>query len=85
MGSHKMIENGFLLMKEDSSLSSPLAMLHYEYYEDLSKVERYIEENKERIQCVVSKSDNISFGEAQDPNLWDYADGVDIIEFLSLD
>ena len=84
MGSHQLIENGFLLLKEDSSLNSPLAMLHYEYYEDLSHVERYIKDNEERMQCVVSK-DNILFGEAQNPHLWDYADSVDTIVFLSTD
>ena len=41
----------------------------------------FIAENKEKLQCVVSKND-IPFGQTQNPNLWDYADGVDTIEFL---
>ena len=82
MGSHQLIENGFLLLKEDTSLNSPLAMLHYEYYEDMRQVEKYIEENEEKLQCVVSK-DKIPFGQAQNPHLWDYADGVDTIAFLT--
>ena len=82
MGSHEIIENGFLLLKEDSSLQSPLAMLHYEFYEDFSLVENFIKENNEQLQCVVSKND-IPFGQTQSPNLWNYADGVDTIEFLT--
>ena len=82
MGSHEIIENGFLLLKEDSSLQSPLAMLHYEFYEDFSLVENFIKENNEQLQCVVSKND-IPFGQTQNPNLWNYADGVDTIEFLT--
>lgn len=82
MGSHQFIENGFLLLKEDHSLNSPLAMLHYEYYESLSQVEKYIEENQTKIQCVVSK-DKMPFGQTQNPHLWDYADGVDTIAFLT--
>ena len=82
MGSHEIIENGFLLLKEDSSLQSPLAMLHYEFYEDSSLVENFIKENNEQLQCVVSKND-IPFGQTQNPNLWNYADGVDTIEFLT--
>lgn len=82
MGKHELIENGFLLLKEDSSLQSPLAMLHYEFYEELSLVKDFIKENNEQLQCVVSKND-IPFGKTQRPNLWDYADGVDIIEFLT--
>ena len=82
MGSHEIIENGFLLLKEDSSLQSPLAMLHYEFYEDFSLVENFIKENNEQLQCVVSKND-IPFGQTQNPNLWDYADGEDTIAFLT--
>jgi hypothetical protein len=81
MGSNELIENGFLLMKEDKSLLSPVAMLYYEYYNDMHTVEQFVEENAEQLQCVVSKKD-IPFGNTQQPNLWDYADGVDTVEFL---
>ncbi len=81
MGSNKLVENGFLLMKEDKSLLSPVAMLYYEYYEDVHTVDQFIEENAEQLQCVVSKK-NIPFGNTQEPNLWDYADGVDTVDFL---
>ena len=81
MGSNDLIENGFLLMKEDKSLLSPVAMLYYEYYNDMHTVEQFVEENAEQLQCVVSKKD-IPFGNTQQPNLWDYADGVDTVEFL---
>ena len=86
MGGHKLVENGFLLMKEDESLQSPVSMLFYEYYEDLEKVKDYIDENADLLQCVVCKEDivkkNTHFGETQKPQLWDYADNVDTIEFL---
>jgi len=81
MGSNKLVENGFLLMKQDKSLLSPVAMLYYEYYDDVHTVAQFVEENAEKLQCVVSKKD-ILFGNTQKPNLWDYADGVDTVEFL---
>ena len=81
MGSNKLIENGFLLMKEDKSFLSPVAMLYYEFYNDMHIVEQFVEANAEQLQCVVSKND-IPFGHTQKPNLWDYADGVDTVEFL---
>ena len=56
-------------------------MLYYEFYTDMRVVEDFIVSNKERLQCIVSKSET-SFGCSQKPNLWDYADGVDSIEFL---
>ena len=82
MGSNDLVENGFLLLKEDKSLLSPVAMLYYEYYTDIDLVEEFIENNIDILQCVVSH-DKIPFGHTQKPNLWDYADGVDTIEFLS--
>jgi len=82
MGNHQLIENGFLLLKQNTSIQSPLAILHYDFFDDLSQVENFIAENKEKLQCVVSKND-IPFGQTQNPNLWDYADGVDTIEFLT--
>ena len=81
MGSNKLVENGFLLMKEDKSLLSPVAMLYYEYYDDVLTVQQFVEENSIQLQCVVSKK-NIPFGNTKQPNLWDYADGVDTVDFL---
>lgn len=78
-----LIENGFLLLKEDKSLHSPVGVLFYEEYEEFEAVEKYLKENEQNIQCIVSeKEKHISFGEAQQPKLWDYADGVDTIAFL---
>ncbi len=82
MGNHKITDNGFLLLKEDTSLQSPLAMLYYEFYSEMEQVDNFISDNKEKIQSVVSKK-HIAFGQSQNPTLWDYADGVDIIEFLT--
>ena len=81
MGNNRLIENGFILLKEDESLHSPVAMLYYEFYNDKQLVDHFISKNKESIQCVVSK-DDISFGMTQNPRLWDYADGIDTIDFL---
>jgi hypothetical protein len=35
----------------------------------------------DNLQCVVGKRFT-KFGKAQYPQLWDYADGIDTIEFL---
>jgi hypothetical protein len=41
---------------------------------------------RSEIQCVVTNStdfiSSVPFGKAQQPELWDYADGVDTMEFL---
>jgi hypothetical protein len=76
------LDTGYLLLKEDKGLSSPVAVLYYEFYESLSAVLDETESNKNRIQCVVGHR-YVPFGKAQSPHLWDYADGIDTLEFLS--
>ncbi|MBK7712481.1 MAG: acyl-CoA reductase [Bacteroidales bacterium] len=76
------LDTGYLLLKEDKGLSSPVAVLYYEYYRTLSAINDEKEMVKDKIQCVVGHN-HVPFGEAQFPHLWDYADGVDTLEFLS--
>jgi len=81
-----LLENGFLLMKEDDSTYSPVSMLFYQRYQSDDEVLDYLESEKQNIQCVVSKhqklSDRVAFGKSQSPELWDYSDGVDTMQFL---
>ena len=81
MGNHNILENGFLILKEDKALHSPVAVLNYEYYDEKESLALQLDELKEDIQCIVGK-DFIPFGKAQQPNLEDYADGVDTLRFL---
>jgi hypothetical protein len=80
--------NGCILMNEEESLQSRIAQLHYEYYLDELDLKKKLNAKMEEIQCIVSESNvaeinTIPFGEAQNPELGDYADGVDVIAFLS--
>ena len=84
MSQFDMLENGFLMLKEDDSFSSPIATVFYEYYESTAHLKELLEEKSEAIQCMVSKGfskQEIKFGHTQLPNLWDYADNVDTIAF----
>ena len=81
----QLIENGFLLMKEDEGIHSPVGVLFYEFYESIEAVRSTIEEKKDELQCVVTNEElphKVPFGKAQAPELWDYADGIDTVEFL---
>jgi hypothetical protein len=77
----KFLDKGFLLLKEESGLSSPVAVLHYEYYKNTHDIVEQIDLMRERIQCIIGH-DYMAFGQAQAPPLWNYADGIDTIEFL---
>ena len=85
MSEFEMLENGFLMLKEDSSYGSPIATLFYEYYETVESIKQKLEQDKEQIQCIVSDglfSNEVKFGHTQKPELWDYADDVDTVDFL---
>jgi ribosomal protein S18 acetylase RimI-like enzyme len=85
MSEFDMLENGFFMIKEDESFASPIATLFYEFYEEASDLKKVLEEKREQIQCIVSNGfieNEIAFGATQKPQLWDYADDVDSIEFL---
>ena len=81
MNSEKLLDNGFVLLKEDKSIQSPVATVFFEYYNNRSDLNDFIEENKVLFQCIVSK-DDIEFGQTQFPKINDYSDQVDTIEFL---
>jgi hypothetical protein len=86
MSEFKMLENGFLMIKEDPSYASPIATVFYEYYDDANQLKERFVADSNNIQCIVSYGfieKEISFGETQKPQLWDYADSIDSIEFLS--
>lgn len=85
MSEFDMLENGFFMIKEDTSYASPIATLFYEYYKDKNQLKQKLEAEQKQIQCIVSKGfieNEIAFGATQKPKLWDYADSVDSIEFL---
>lgn len=77
-----ILDNGFLILKKSPELHSPLATLNYEFYADEANLNVRLIDQKESIQCIVS-ADSIPFGASQKPELWDYADGVDTLAFLT--
>jgi hypothetical protein len=82
------LDNGFLLIKESADLVSPIGVLFYEIYEDEFELQSKLSALASQIQCVVGSSSLgfpgiIPFGQTQCPAPWDYADGVDTLQFLS--
>jgi len=85
MSNFKLLDNGFLTIKEDSSYASPISSVFYEFYDSIEELQIRLETESEKIQCIVSNNlveNSIGFGQTQKPNLWDYADNVDSISFL---
>jgi hypothetical protein len=72
--------NESTMLIENKSIFSPISQVHYEFYENENDLQKQLTLNEE-IQCIVSNK-NIAFGEAQNPSLFTYADGIDTMEFL---
>jgi hypothetical protein len=85
MSEFSLLDNGFLLLKKDVSYASPIASLFYEKYGSLDQIKLKLTNDSEQLQCIVSDGvfqNEIPFGATQAPQLDEYADGVDTVEFL---
>ena len=86
-----LLENGFVLLKEDKAFLSPVGALFYEFYSDEAALHKHLESNANQLQCASVKNPEqpsglsvpvVPLGATQSPQPWDYADGVDTISFL---
>jgi hypothetical protein len=86
LSSFPLLDNNFLLLKEDKGISSPPGVVFYETYSDLSSLQKKLREDEAKIQCVIARTDTvenaIAFGHSQLTRPSDYADGVDVLKFL---
>ena len=82
-----MYDTGFMLLRKSSDLVSPIATVFYEQYQNEADLTQVLIAQQPKIQCIVSQDgwfpDSIPFGQAQQPELWDYADGVDTLAFVN--
>ena len=86
MSNFQLLDNEFLTIKEDTSYASPISSVFYEFYENLEEITTRLNADAEQIQCIVSKNlipNSVTFGQTQQPRLWDYADNVDTLAFLN--
>jgi hypothetical protein len=73
--------NGAVLLIEDHSLFSRISQLNYEFI-PAGGTPADVFELKDDIQCVVGHG-YLPFGQTQEPELSDYADGIDTMKFLA--
>jgi len=84
---NSLLDNGLVLLKKDIHYASPIGTVFYETYNHIEEVDKILKKDADKIQTVVSNApeihNKIPFGTTQHPELWDYADGVDTMKFLS--
>lgn len=83
----KHFTNNALILLESEHIASPVSMLHYQFYANTEALEQEIAGQLDQIQCVLSAhaqfKGSLPFGQSQQPELWDYADGIDSMAFLT--
>jgi len=79
------LDNGFVMITESERLVSPISVVYFEHYASDADLQEKLNANADKIQCIVGKTApaTVPFGEAQYPALWDYADKVDTLNFLT--
>lgn len=80
MNNRFYMSNDSIVLLENESPFSPISQLHYQYYTNRENTIAGLDKNK--IQCILGKG-FIPFGQAQQPGLKDFPDGIDTMKFLS--
>jgi hypothetical protein len=79
MGNKFYMTNDSIILSKNTSLFTAISQVNYEHYNSKDQLEPL--KNNKDIQCVIGHGAT-PFGEAQNPALTDYADGIDTIKFL---
>ncbi len=88
MNQEKHFTKGQVLFRAHPGLLSPMATIHYEEFTNLEHARSILERDLDQIQCILGEvdlpgMDLLPLGSSQCPGLTDYADGVDIMAFLT--
>ena len=80
-------DHGGALTVEQDGFSDALSIINIMRYRTIEQAEEWLKTHDEQLQCVVSHCclhpRCVAFGRAQYPALTDYADGIDVIKFLT--
>ncbi len=74
------MSNESIVLVENDHIFSAVSVLHYSFYEDKHLIDQGLA-GLENIQCIVGHG-HLPFGTSQVPSLFDYADGIDTMQFL---
>lgn len=76
-------DSGFVILHENEKLVSPISVVYLERYNTEQELNAKLSDVANKLQCIVGGMDDyVPFGQAQSPELWDYADRVDTMKFL---
>lgn len=78
------LDQGITMFKESEALASPISVVHYAYYRDLSAVWESL--RTPEVQCIATDMEaplpTVPLGGTQTPSLGQYANNIDTLKFL---
>ena len=80
MNNKKYMTNESIILLEDENIFTPVSQVNYTFYKNKNVIPDDLIKNK-NVQCIVGEG-LTAFGKTQQPGLFDYADGMDVMEFL---
>ena len=75
------LDTGFLLVRETEEIVAPTGLIYQQSYRERDQLRELLDKQEDKIQCIIGHG-HIPFGKAQSPEPWEYADGVDTMDFL---
>jgi hypothetical protein len=78
-------DSGFVILQENEKLVSPISVVYLQRYKTEEELQSGLRAIDDKIQCIVGTGTPgyIPFGQAQEPEIWDYADRMDTMKFLA--
>lgn len=82
------LDNNFLILRENTNLHAPTAVLYHQSYTNQTSLVENIKEQRQNLQCIVANFEisgvkTIPFGKTQQPSVFDFADDVNTLDFLN--
>ncbi len=80
------VDCGPVVLLQESKLNSPMSVIHFEKYDSIDLLKRSLKALEPMVQCVVGDTmvdhEWVPFGRSQYPDINDFADRVNTLEFL---
>ena len=79
-------DHGAFITLRGNMFPTRLGVITVTEYDDIAEVRAWLHDNSDLLQCVASHIDikgAVPLGRAQYPTLWDYADGIDTMSWLT--
>lgn len=82
------LDNEAFMVRQMDRPGAPVSVVHYAVYRDEQALQNWLQEHEPEIQCLATENGSlfersVPFGTAQKPELSDWPDGKNVLDFLT--